>query len=416
MRPRLAALLFFCGASAWTAPPIAFRTHLVAADLKGGYQILSADLNADRRPDLIALCSNGRELLWFENPSWRRHVIARELRGLINAAPADLDGDGLPEIAVAWEFSMRPRDSAGHVGLLRAGSDPRQPWSLHEFDRLPTSHRLRWAAIEGNSPGVLVNAPLAGSLAEPPHYRAAVPLVLYRPPGWKREIISEELQGVLHGMTVVDWNGDGRDEILTASFRGLDLFELTPQGWRRTHLAHGNPEPWPRCGASEVAVGRIRRTRFLAAIEPWHGHLVTVYLPRGDSWRRIVADDSLAEGHALETADFDGDGMDEIIAGYRARTGGLRLYRAMDGSGERWQPQPLDSGAMTTSSCVIADLNADRRPDLACIGGSELRWFENLTRAGRARSLRAPRPAPTPPASSPAAASQLSDRKQPGPR
>lgn len=280
---------------------------------------------------------------------------------------------------------MRPRESAGLVGLLRAGADPKQSWSLREIDRLPSSHRLRFVAVEGKLPGVLVNAPLAGRLAETPDYMAPVPLVLYRPGDWKRETISEELQGVLHGLAVTDWNGDGRQEILTASFRGLDLFEPTPQGWRRTHLADGNTDPWPRCGASEVAVGRLGRQRFLAAVEPWHGHLLTVYLPQGDAWRRLVVDDSLAEGHALETADFDGDGLDEIAAGYRARGGGLRLYRAQDRSGERWQAQPLESGAMATSSCAVADLNGDRRLDLACIGGSELRWFENVTAGGRVR-------------------------------
>lgn len=388
MRRRYAGLILLCcGAPAWSAPAIAFRSRLIAGGLKGGYQVLAADLNRDRRLDLIALSGSGRELVWFENPGWQPHLIARDLRGLINAAVADLDGDGLPEIAVAWEFSMRPRDSAGRVGLLRAGEDARQPWSLREFDRLPTSHRLRFVAVEGKAPGILVNAPLAGALAEPPDYMAPVPLVFYRPADWARETISEDLQGVLHGLAVADWNGDGREEILTASFRGLDLFEHTPAGWRRSRLTDGNPEPWPRSGAGEVAVGRLGRIRFLASIEPWHGHLVVVYLRQGQAWRRIVVDDSLAEGHALETADFDGDGMDEIVAGFRAGGGGLRLYRARDGSGERWQPQPLESGAMATSSCVVAELNGDRRLDLACVGGSELRWFENRTPARRSRTM-----------------------------
>ena len=363
------------------AAPVAFRAHVLADDLKGGYQVAAADLNRDARPDLIALSSASRELVWFENPGWTRHVIARDLRGLINIAVANVGGDGIPEIAVAWEFSMRPSQSQGRVGLLRAPADPRQPWSLEEFDRLPTSHRLRWAAIEGKRPGVLINAPLAGAVAEPPDYQAPVPLVLYRPGQWKRETISEELQGVLHGIAVTDFDGDGREDILTASFRGLDLFTYTGAGWRRTHLADGNPDPWPKSGASEVAVGRLRKSRFLASIEPWHGNLVVVYLQEAGAWKRIVIDDSLAEGHALETADFDGDGRDEIVAGFRARGGGLYLYRAADERGQRWLRQSLDSGKMATSSCVVADLNRDRRLDLACIGGSLLMWFENVPSA-----------------------------------
>ncbi|MGC8793671.1 MAG: FG-GAP repeat domain-containing protein [Bryobacteraceae bacterium] len=369
-------------------PPLALRAHLIRDDLKAGYQVAVADLNRDRRPDLVALASGARELAWFENPGWQRYIIVEGLQGMINAAAADTDGDGMPEIVLAWEFSMRPRESAGVIGLLRASEDPRRPWSLREIDRLPTSHRLAWTDIEGKRPGVLVNAPLAGAAAEPPEYLAPVPLVMYRPGEWKRETISDQLQGVLHGIAVTDFDGDGREDILTASFRGLDLFTLTPQGWRRMHLADGNPAPWPRSGASEVAVGRLRQGRFLAAVEPWHGNMVTVYLPAGSGWRRVVIDDSLAEGHALATADFDGDGRDEIVAGFRAQGGGLYVYRATDARGENWLRQPLDSGKMATSSCVVADLNLDRRPDLACIGGSHLMWFENL--AGRRSSTARP--------------------------
>ncbi|MGH9627382.1 MAG: FG-GAP repeat domain-containing protein, partial [Bryobacteraceae bacterium] len=34
-----------------------FREHTVAPGLKGGYQVLAADLNRDGKPDLVALAS-----------------------------------------------------------------------------------------------------------------------------------------------------------------------------------------------------------------------------------------------------------------------------------------------------------------------------------------------------------------------
>ncbi|MEO8127861.1 MAG: FG-GAP repeat protein, partial [Bryobacteraceae bacterium] len=56
-----------------------FVEHTLANDLKGGYQVVVADMNHDGKPDLIALASGMKDLIWFENPRWERHVIAGNL-------------------------------------------------------------------------------------------------------------------------------------------------------------------------------------------------------------------------------------------------------------------------------------------------------------------------------------------------
>ena len=40
---------------------------------------------------------------------------------------------------------------------------PRRPWKLQEIDKLTTSHRLRWADIDGSGHKVLVDTPLTGA-------------------------------------------------------------------------------------------------------------------------------------------------------------------------------------------------------------------------------------------------------------
>src|SRR5262249_55777694 len=195
-----------------------FVEHTIATDLKGGYQVVVADLNKDGKPDLIALASGMKELVWFENPTWERHVIAGNLNRMINCAPIDVDGDGIPEIVLASEFANEAKNSIGVVSVLQHNGDPRQPWSVKEIDRLTTSHRLRTADIDGSGKKVVINAPLTGGAAAAPEYRDRAPLVFYRPGEWKREMISDANEGVVHGIYVVDWDRDGRDEILTASF------------------------------------------------------------------------------------------------------------------------------------------------------------------------------------------------------
>jgi hypothetical protein len=369
-----------------TSEPARFARHTIATDLTGGYQVVASDLNRDGKPDLIALASGLKELIWFENPGWRRRVLVGNLSRPINCAPWDIDRDGIPEIALAHEFATDQARSAGVVSLLKHRGEPSDLWNTTEIDRLPTSHRLRWVDIDGSRNKVLVNAPLAGALAGPPDYKGKVPLVLYRPGSWKREIISEELEGVLHGIFTADWDRDGREDILTASFLGIDLFVFgKDKRWRRTRIASGNADAWPRSGSSEIAVGRLDRERFLGAIEPWHGNQVVAYRQQGTTWQRQVIDTTLNDGHVLLAADLNLDGRDEIIAGYRGQGRSVYIYSAEGPKGDRWSRQVLDDGGIAAAGCAVADFNGDGRPDVACIGAAtaNLKWYENLGAASR---------------------------------
>jgi hypothetical protein len=361
-------------------PPARFAEHVIATDLRGGYQVVVADLNRDGKPDLIGLASGMKELVWFENPSWERHVIAGDLNRMINCAVVEMPGDPTPAIVIATEFANQAQNSIGVVSVLRANGDVRKPWTVTEIDRLTTSHRLRTAKIDGSSQRVVINAPLTGAKAEAPEYRDQTPLVFYRPGEWKRQTISTENSGVVHGIYIVDWDGDGRDDVLTASFTGIHLFRFAGGKWSRTEIAKGDPAAWPKSGSSDVAVGTIGRQRFLAAIEPWHGNQVAIYRQKGGAWNRQVIDDSLVDGHTIIAADLNGDGSGEVIAGYRGKGRSVFVYSAEDSAGERWSKQTLDDGGMAAAACAAADLNGDGRVDIACIGSAStnLKWYENL--------------------------------------
>jgi hypothetical protein len=347
-----------------------FAEHTVANDLKGGYQVVAADVNHDGKIDLIAVASGQTDFVWYENPGWQRHVIASNVKGMINAAYWN------NRIALASEFSNVAAKSLGIVSILVPNGDPRKPWKMKEIDRLPTSHRLRWADIGGKGKEVLVNAPLIGVSAVAPNYSDHVPLVLYRPGLWQREVISDTNEGVQHGIFVTDWDGNGRDSLLTASFSGIDLFQLEKHGeWTRTEISKGRPAACPNCGSSDVTVVKLGNERLLATIEPWHGNEVAIYRNSAQGWNRTVIDNSLVEGHTIVAADFDGDGRDEIVAGFRGKGGSVLIYKA-DSKGV-WSKSVLD-GAIPANACAVADLNGDGRPDLACIGGTVLKWYENL--------------------------------------
>src|SRR5207302_900010 len=98
--------------------------------------------------------------------------------------------------------------------------------------------------------------------------------------------------------------------------------------------------PCPKCGSSDVAIGHLGRSTFIAAIEPWHGNETVVYGQAPNGWDRHVIDDSLSEGHTILTADFDRSGRDAIVAGFRgAAAHGVFLYELP------LNPQPQKSAA-----------------------------------------------------------------------
>ena len=375
----LAALLAAGAVSGQT-----FTEHVLATDLKGGYHLTAIDMNHDGHLDIIALASGMPDLLWFENPGpkggdWARHVIVSGQKRMINCAAWDVDGDGIPEIVLATEFANEAKNSIGILSVLHHQGDPREPWSITEIDRLTTSHRLRFADIDGSGKKVLINAPLTGAKAEAPEYRDAAPLVFYRPGEWKRQMIGDLNQGVQHGIYIFDWDGDGREEILTASFSGLHYYKLTKAGkWERTEIAKGDPGAWPKSGSSDVAVGKLGKERFVTAIEPWHGNQVAVYMLEKKVWTRKVIDDALADGHTIVTGDFDGDGSDEIVAGFRGKGRSVFLYRHDKGE---WKKTVLDDGGLGAAACTVADFNEDGKLDIACIGSAttNLKWYENRT-------------------------------------
>ena len=360
--------------------PLRFAEHVIGGDLAGGYQVLVVDLNRDGKPDIVALASDLHELPWYENPGWQRHVLVSPIDSPINAAAYDLDGDGIPEIALAHGFDTSYAASPGIVSLLAHRGDPLAPWSVKEIDGLPTSHRLRFVDLEGDGRKALVNFPLIGPRATAPLYRDHVPLVVYRPGEWKREVITEAEEGVVHGIFPIAWNGDARESVMSASFLGVYLMRFDRGRWTRRRVTGGDPAAWPKSGASEIAVGRIGRARFLTTIEPWHGNKVVVYRPSGGSWQRHVIDEALTDGHTLVVGDFDGSGRDEIVAGERGGKRSVYLYRLVSPGEDRWTRQTLDEGGMAAAGCAVADLNADRRLDVVCIGAAtaNLKWYENL--------------------------------------
>lgn len=385
----------FILAPAMICGPCEFQRHEIDA-FPSGYQVAVADVNGDGRPDIIALSTTADRIDWYENPGWKRRPVARTAKN-IDLAACDIDGDGRLELAIAAGFYFDDASRGGEIFLLRQPANPDSLWTSRRIAVDPVVHRLRWGNLDGSGRKQLVHAPLFGPGSR--GAKAPTPAHLWAfhvPKDFERGAIDvekiDESLTVLHGLCVTDLDGDGRDEILAASFEGLFRFDLEgtrpAATWKRVQISAGAPpassEPGAARGSSEIAPGRLADgKRFLAALEPWHGHQVVIYTPAGDAgaWQRRVLDDTLQEGHALVVADFDQDGVDEIVAGWRGGEGGLRMYDPVDGRGSEFRTVVIDRG-IAVEGLAAADLNGDGRLDLVALGGrtNNLVWYENRTR------------------------------------
>jgi hypothetical protein len=366
-----------------------FRMQEIETGLKVGYAVLLVDVNGDGKKDIVVVDTT--RVVWYENPTWKRRTIIEGQTKPDNVciAALDIDGDGQLDFALGADWHPANTKSGGTLQWLRRGKTLDEPWTVYPIGEVPTLHRIRFADIDGNGKPALVVTPLMGRNSTPRNNwmdGAPVTILAYRIPKdpardrWVPEILDKSLH-VVHNFWPVPGLKDRGDNLLTASYEGVNLLSHNgADGWRRGQLGTGNQEnPKGSRGSSEVKTGTLKSGRkFIATIEPWHGHQVVVYTPPDDPkllWDRHVIDDKLKWGHAVWCADLDGDGNDELIVGVRDdlsknpdQRRGVRIYKALDERGTRWARHFIDPGGVAVEDMAVADLNNDGRIDLVAVG------------------------------------------------
>ncbi len=341
------------------------------------YAVTKADVNGDGQLDIVAVSEN--RVQWYQAPTWTKHIILEDQadRDHVCIAAHDIDGDGQIDFALGAGWI---KSNMGTIQWITRGPNPDAKWSIHLISQERSTHRMGFADVLGTGTPQLVVSPLNRSLDGKPGVRVMAFEIAAQPKTerWPLTVLDHTLNR-LHNHTHVDWDHDGHVDTITASEEGVFLIHKEGDSFHRTQLGTGASGAKPELrGAGEVKVGKLNgSSRFLATIEPMHGTSVAIYTPQPDGklpLKRTVIEESMQQGHAVWTADVDGDGRDELLVGHReAGTGtikgpGLYLFTCEDDAGQKWTKHVIDNGGIAVEDALVADFTGDGKFDLLAGG------------------------------------------------
>ncbi len=339
------------GAKTFSNAIHAFRRHTI---YKGPpaerMSCVVGDLNNDGVPEFVIGTRNPEQLHWFGRTSsgaWEPHLIDDTFPSIsVGGVLVDLTGNGRLDLIASTS------DRGNHIYWWECPADPSQRWVRRDVFQLPASrtHDLLLADIDGDGRQELY---VWNQEAETVFW-VPLPDDPYVTP-WP------DVRPVVTGideqaLAAADVDGDGRLELIA----GCSWYRLLSSGEWERHVYtedYGGTRivaaDFDGDGRTEIAVCEVG-----ADIGQPHGRLA-LFRPGAnpeDLWEAQVVHDRLFDAHALQVADFDGDGYPDLYVGEMGLSGWTThtpVQRIFLSRGDRMEEHIIDTGVGTHEAQVI---------------------------------------------------------------
>jgi len=278
------------------------------------------DVNQDGWMDYIRVDHPGQPVVWFENPKnkpghWKEHLINKSL-GNENPMLVDVDGDGREDLIgndaidrqVIW---LRSPSKKGDTSWQKIVVSADTSFGIEKY-----THGIGFGDIDGDGIKDLV---LKNGWFKAPTDRKQA--------NW--EFHPGKISADCSQMYIVDLNGDGLNDILSASAHDYGIW--------------------------------------------WHEQVKDA---NGDiSWKEHEISRAFSETHAVEFKDINGDGNKDFVTGKRffAHNGGdpggmeaavLYWFEYKPGKEPSWIPHLIDEDSGVGLQVLVEDINGDGLPDI----------------------------------------------------
>lgn len=332
----------------------------------------SADINGDGKLDIVS----GE--YWYEAPRWTPHKF-RELEfvnGYIDNfadLPLDVNGDGRVDIVSCYGFRNQLvwMENPGKAGGM---------WKEHEIDK---GYFIEF--------GFLVDLDNDGKAREilPNYLGDKSPIAWYEAAngGFVKHVVTDKAAG--HGIGAGDVNGDGRNDITVQK----GWYEAPPDPRAGEWQFHAGFDLGDTGFLHVMDVNGDGRADLITAMGHDYGLFWMEQRPEG-RWVKRMIDDTYSQAHAHTLVDVNGDGQLDLLVGKRYMAHdhdpgtreplGIYWYeRLKNPRGQvSWVKHVIDYSTRTGAGMHLAaaDYDGDGAVDFVAPGKTGLYLFHNLSK------------------------------------